>query len=132
METPPRALCFGSIHQDLTYHVPRIVSDGETVRASDRTVGWGGKGLNQAVALAAAGVATRLLARTGSDTGSPVEFLRPRSVNVDLLKVDEAEPTGHAVIQLDSAGSNCIIVYPGANRAHTMPMIERAIREFNA
>lgn len=114
----PRAICFGSINHDLTYRMPHIIRSGETVSSTARSTTWGGKGLNQAVALAAAGISTSLWARTGTDGEAAHVFLARKGVDTSLVQTDPCEPTGHAIIQLDGEGSNCIIIYPGANRAH--------------
>lgn len=130
MSRPPRALCFGSVHHDVTYRVPRIVAEGETVRSIRRSTGWGGKGLNQAIAMGSAGVETYLLARVGHDATGLHDVLRARNVSPTLLDVDDAEPTGHAMVQLDDHGSNSIIVYPGANSTHDVDSLDQVIGQF--
>jgi ribokinase len=132
MSRPQRALCFGSVHHDVTYRVPRIVAEGETVRSTERSTRWGGKGLNQAIALGGAGAETCLMARIGHDAVGLHDVLRARNVSQNLLGVDNAEPTGHAMVQLDAHGRNSIVVYPGANRTHDLETIDQVICGFSA
>ncbi|WP_431977941.1 PfkB family carbohydrate kinase [Propioniciclava coleopterorum] len=61
---------FGSLNLDVTFRVPHIVEAGETLTASARAIHHGGKGLNQATALARAGVPTAMAGRIGPD-GAP-------------------------------------------------------------
>jgi ribokinase len=132
MTRQPRALCFGSVHHDVTYRIPRIVAEGETVRSTERSTRWGGKGLNQAIALGGAGAETYLMARVGHDAIGLRDVLLARGVSPDLLEVDDTEPTGHAVVQLDVNGRNSIIVYPGANRTHDAEATYQVICGFSA
>lgn len=127
-----KALVFGSVNRDRTYSMPQIVRSGETITSTGLSSAWGGKGLNQAVALAAAGVPTALLARTGAHDREVIDFLSGRDVDVSHIAADPHEPTGHALVQLDQEGSNCIIIYPGANRTHGEGQIEEALAGYMA
>lgn len=122
-----QAVVFGSVNRDMTYSMPQIVRSGETVTSTGLSTAWGGKGLNQAVALAATGVPTALWARTGAHDQELIDFLSGRDVDVSHIAADPHEPTGHALVQLDPEGSNCIIIYPGANRTHREEQIDEAL-----
>lgn len=122
----PRGLSFGSLNRDIVHGVPHIVREGETIHSTSRTVGVGGKGLNQAVALARAGLQTAMAGCVGSDGGELVAALAECGVATDgLCKVDEA--SGYALVQLDPSGSNCIIVHGGANQLLTPDYVAEAL-----
>jgi ribokinase len=70
---------------------------------------------------------TRLLARVGADADGLDDFLASYDVGTDLISVDPGQPTGHAIIQLDPDGHNCIIILSGANRAHDRRDLESAL-----
>ncbi len=113
-----RILVMGSINLDEVYSVRDIVIPGETIscQAYDRYLG--GKGNNQAIALARAGAAVSFAGRAGADGAEAVEFLASAGVDVSRI-LRSPGPTGRAIIQVDSRGENCIIVYGGANREIT-------------
>lgn len=110
-----RVLCFGSANIDYVYPVPHFVSAGETLAAGPREVHPGGKGLNQAVALARAGAETAFAGRAGKDGLFLKKLLEDSSVTTVHFELLDGEPTGHAVIQRDPSGQNCILLYAGAN-----------------
>lgn len=128
----PKAVCFGSVNHDFTYSMPQIVHSGETITSTGLSNAWGGKGLNQAVALAATGVPTALWARTGTSNQEVIRFLAQRNVEASYVAADPEEPTGHALVQLDPDGSNCIIIYPGANRTHSKERIGEVLGGYSA
>jgi ribokinase len=77
----------------------------------------GGKGGNQAVAAARLGAQVRMIGRVGSDAlgGALVAGLREDGVDASGVSADAGEPSGAALIIVDSAGQNVIAVAPGAN-----------------
>ena len=110
-----KALVIGSINIDKVYELEHIVRPGETVSSQKYRTAWGGKGLNQAIALSRGGADTALAGCVGApelealtavcaEAGVDAARIRARSVT-----------TGHAIIQVDANGQNCIIVEPGAN-----------------
>jgi len=106
----------GSINADLTVRVPRHPRPGETLLGSGGAVTAGGKGANQAVAAALQGADVALVGAVGEDPyAAPATAILERS-GVDLSAVQQVEgPTGLAVITVDEAGENTIVVLPGAN-----------------
>jgi ribokinase len=100
----------GSVNIDLVVRTPLIAPPGHTVIATGSSTGSGGKGGNQAAAVARLGGPCRLTAAVGPD-------FDPSSLpGVDLSAVRvTAEPTGLAVVMLDPTGENAITVVPGAN-----------------
>ena len=119
---------FGSINLDLVYNVERFVRPGETLRAGDHRRFAGGKGLNQSIALARAGTPPRHVGCVGEDGGWLVETLRKEGVGTRGIRVVRAA-TGHAVVQVDAVGENCILVHGGANHAISGDQIDRACRD---
>ena len=108
----------GSVNLDLVATLPRLPQAGETLTATGLTRVPGGKGANQALALRRLGLAVQLVAAVGTDAdaGSALELLRAEGVGLDRLR-RVAEPTGLALIAVDTAGDTTITVVPGANAA---------------
>lgn len=111
----------GSINQDLTVTTPRHPIPGETVLGTGHFTGPGGKGANQAVAVARLGGKAAMVGRVGSDTSGHalVESMLQTGVDTSHVSVDPDHPTGLALITVDDSGENSIVVSPGAN-AHLL------------
>lgn len=106
----------GSINTDLVAVARKIPSVGETVIGTDFQIHPGGKGANQAVAVARLGYPVRLIGRLGSDTFGAQLRTHLQSAGVDVSTVGTSEGTsGVAVIVISSEGDNSIVVTPGAN-----------------
>src|SRR5258708_23520928 len=117
----------GSVTADLVVGVSRRPAAGETVLGSDLATFPGGKGANQAVAAARLGASVAFLGRVGTD--SFAAFLRG---NLDREGVATGQllavpgPSGVALITVDPAWDDSIIVAPGANARLTPEAIEAA------
>ena len=109
-----KILNIGSLNSDHVYNVPHFVSAGETLAAQALNYFPGGKGLNQSVALARAGADVYHAGKTGPDGGALIEWLRGCGADVRHIRSD-GSVTGHTVIQVDSSGQNCILLFHGAN-----------------
>ncbi len=109
-----RIYCLGSLNIDYVYQVPHFVLPGETLASQDLQIYPGGKGLNQSIALAKAGADVMHGGMVGTDGEFLVETLRSTGVCTDFIEVAK-EKTGHAIIQVDKGGQNCILLYHGAN-----------------
>ncbi|MBI1902185.1 MAG: ribokinase [Planctomycetia bacterium] len=107
----------GSINMDLVARVERLPRPGETVPAADLLTLHGGKGANQAVAIARMGVEAILVGRVGDDAfgGRLVDSLDSQGVVVEHIRVMPNCPSGVALISLSAAGENSIVVAAGAN-----------------
>jgi ribokinase len=107
----------GSANVDQVFRVERIPAPGETVLSTGFSTARGGKGQNQAVAAARAGAPTAFIAALGDDAfGSDTRAgLIDDGVDVSSVRSLDAA-TGTALIAVDSAGENTIIVEAGANR----------------
>ena len=124
-----RILNFGSLNVDHVYRVERFVQPGETAAARSLRLFAGGKGLNQSVALAAAGAQAFHAGAVGDDGEFLVELLRDRGADVSLIRRLDV-PTGHAIIQVEDSGQNCILLYGGANRQIPPEQMEDALSRF--
>ena len=112
---PPRIVVVGSINLDLVARCERLPRPGETVTGASFSRFPGGKGANQAVACARLGAEVTIVGVVGSDPHAEEALAGLRAAGVDLeLEVVE-EPTGVALILVDSLGETEIVVAPGAN-----------------
>lgn len=107
----------GSINADTSYQVPNLPAPGETVLVTSRLDAPGGKGANQAAAVAALGVAVDFVGAVGADeAGASLSAgLAERGVGLSHLVSVPGVATGSAVIVVSSSGENSIVVHPGAN-----------------
>jgi len=114
---PPSVAVVGSINVDLVARCARLPEPGETVRAEDFDYIPGGKGANQAVAAARFGASVQMVACVGSDALATLAQSGLDDAGVDLSGVAQAgaADTGMALIFVDDAGENQIVVVPGAN-----------------
>jgi ribokinase len=108
----------GSVNLDLVAALPRLPGPGETLTATGLTRVPGGKGANQALAARRLGLPVRLVAAVGTDAeaDTALELLQREGVGLNGLQ-RVTEPTGMALIAVDPAGENTIVVVPGANAA---------------
>ena len=108
-------LNFGSLNIDHVYTVEHFVTPGETLNSAGYQINAGGKGLNQSIALARAGVVTLHAGMIGKDGIFLRDLLESSGVNVDNVIIGDC-PTGHAIIQVEkTSGENSILLYSGAN-----------------
>jgi ribokinase len=122
-------LNFGSVNIDHVYSVPHFVRPGETLASARYAIFSGGKGFNQSTALARAGAKIAHAGMIGADGAWLRDSLASDGADVTHLAVRD-EPTGHAVIQVDASGQNCIIICGGANRAITPQYAEEVLSHF--
>ncbi len=124
-----KLLNFGSLNLDYVYQVPHFVQPRESLFSSGYAAYLGGKGLNQSIALARAGSAVYHAGRIGENGAPLLAALREEGVNTDFLLPCEG-PNGHAIIQVNPAGENCIFVYGGSNRQITRGQIDETLSHF--
>lgn len=126
-----KLLVFGSLNIDHTYHLPHLVKEGETLSSTAYAKNEGGKGFNQAVALAKAGLDIFFAGAIGKDGLFLQEYLQ--SIGIDTAHIQVLDvPTGHAIIQVDAEGRNSIFLYGGANQAITEEHINQVLSHFQA
>jgi len=107
----------GSVNRDVVVEATRLPKPGETVIGRHHFEAPGGKGANQAVAAARLGAEVRFLGRVGDDAAGRwlVEGLEAEGVDISDAVVERDAPSGLAVITVDAAAENAIVVVPGAN-----------------
>lgn len=125
-----KILSFGSLNIDYVYSVPHFVKKGETLSAKELNVYTGGKGLNQSIALARAGVETYQAGAIGTDGMFLLEQLKEAGVKTDLVKILDDVRTGNAIIQNDDEGDNCIVLFGGANQAIIKEQVDEVFKDF--
>ncbi|ADZ72099.1 ribokinase [Polymorphum gilvum] len=107
---------FGSVNLDLVVAVPRLPAAGETVVGPDHQSFPGGKGANQALAACRAGAEVALVGAVGTDAFAAPALAGLKAVGVDLSAVRVLDgATGLAMIGVDAAGENLILVASGVN-----------------
>ena len=126
-----RIAVVGSLNVDMVTRTEKIPEGGETVTAKSFTIGWGGKGANQAVAARRLGLETqghhytcdvKMVGAVGDDDfGSQIlESLKKDGIDTSAIKKLKDYSTGTATILVEeSTGENRILVTPGANAALT-------------
>jgi ribokinase len=110
---PPRITVVGSVNLDLVAQVERLPRPGETLTNARLDRVRGGKGANQAVAAARLGAEVTLVCAVGRDAFADEALPEEERLTVQAERVDA--PTGVALILVDAAGENQIVVAPGAN-----------------
>lgn len=126
-----RILNYGSINIDHVYQVDHFVQPGETQAAIGYHQYCGGKGLNQSMALAAAGAEVYHAGRVGPDGVHICEQMKAKGVKTEFITIGD-EPTGHALIQVTASGENCIITFGGANHLIDSIAIDQVLLHFEA
>ncbi len=111
-----RTAVVGSINMDLILNMEKVPKSGENVLGTDYGYSNGGKGANQAIALAKLGAKVKMIGKVAEDANGAklLENLRNNNIDVSGVATDGSQ-TGLAVIILDGEGRNRIVVYEGAN-----------------
>ncbi len=128
MKKQPKICIVGSSNIDMNSYVPRFPRVGETLHGHRFTTGYGGKGANQAVTAARLGGAVTFVAKVGSDLfgRDMLENFRAEGIDAGYVTVTDAASSGVAVITIDEAGANTIVVTAGANGLLTPAEVEGA------
>jgi ribokinase len=131
MTKRPRVTVLGSLNMDISVTVPWLPGPGATVLGSAARFTPGGKGANQAVAAARLGAEVRMVGCVGDDDFGRrlLAALRDETVDASTVRHITGVPTGLAMIAVDEAGENLIIVAPGANHEAGPPEVAAAIRQ---
>ncbi|GAB3610705.1 ribokinase [Humibacter ginsengiterrae] len=121
MPAPHQVAVVGSINVDLIAHAPRLPGPGETIGDASFIRMPGGKGANQAVAASRLGAATRIIGAVGDDDDGAWMLRVIGAAGVSTTDVSTTDgQTGVALIVVDAAAENQIVVCPGANSAITL------------
>ena len=124
-----KVLNFGSLNLDYVYSVDHMVTPGETLASYGMSVFCGGKGLNQSIALAKAGVSVYHAGMVGEEGGALLEACKEGGVKTDFIKTIPGK-SGHTIIQVDKEGQNCILLFGGANRSITKEYVDEVLSHF--
>lgn len=125
-----KVLCFGSANLDHVYKVDHFTAPGETQKCLEYAVKCGGKGVNQAIAMALAGNDTYFAGIIGSDGDLLKDALVDKGVHIDYMKISN-KPTGHAIIEVDQSGQNHILLYGGTNKKIDFEYIDEVLSHFS-
>ncbi len=120
---------FGSLNIDYVYRVDEFLRPGETKAALSRSVFSGGKGLNQSVACAKAGLTVYHAGMIGAEGRFLKETLASYDVKTDFVR-ELPESNGHTVIQVNDRGQNCILLYPGTNAMLSARYVDEVLSRF--
>lgn len=118
----------GSLNIDYVYSVDNFVLAGETKSSANMEIFPGGKGLNQSIALAKAGAEVV----HGAYIGNGGDFLleKMKEAGVEISRIEKVDSScGHAIIQVDKTGQNCILLYAGTNHALNREYIENFLKD---
>lgn len=107
----------GSINIDHVYRLTALPRAGETISSLSYALGLGGKGANQSVAAARAGADVVHLGAMGTADDWVLDKLASAGVQTGAIARLEGVATGHAIILVDAAGENSIVLHGGANHA---------------
>lgn len=118
----------GSINWDRVLRVPRFPAPGETLAADSVSVGLGGKGLNQSVAIAAAGAAVVHVGAVGAGDAKALRMIAALGVDCDAIAAVDGVETGSATILVDGIGENLIVLDTGANAHVADEAVSTALR----
>ena len=112
-----KILVLGSINIDFVSFISRYPQPGETLISNDFGIFQGGKGANQAIALAKLDVPTLMLGKVGKDILSDFALSSLQKNRVDTTRITKSQKnsTGSASIWVNAQGQNSIVIYPGAN-----------------
>ena len=122
---------FGSLNIDHVYAVDPFCRAGETIHTQSYTQNAGGKGLNQSIAVSRSGQKVHHAGLLGPEGTRLAELLSGSGVDLRYLKHTDV-PQGHAVIQVQPDGQNCIFLYGGSNQAVTPQEIDEVLMQLNA
>lgn len=117
----------GSLNMDINLLVPHIPSVGETILANEVSYFRGGKGANQATAIARLGGSVVMIGAVGNDSHGKqlLNGLVSEGIETDGILIKDGYSTGFAVVCVSLDGNNNIIVSPGTNHKILKDDIDR-------
>ncbi len=123
-----RVVVAGSSNFDMVVHADRLPREGENLLATNLKFFPGGKGANQAVAVARLGAKATFIGAVGKDIIGDflVGHLKASGIDTRWVRRDSSRSTGCAFITIYPSGNNSIVVEPGANHTLEPADIERA------
>ena len=126
-----RIVVIGSTNTDMVVKAQHLPVPGETILGGTFLMNPGGKGANQAVAVARLGGELMFVAKVGNDIfgRQTVEGFKNEGMDTGYIFTDLEHPSGVALITVDENAENCIVVAPGANGTLSKDDIDRAASE---
>ena len=124
-----KVLNYGSLNVDYVYQVPHMVREGETLLSTEMNIFAGGKGLNQSIALAKAGVPVWHAGLIGEDGQVLLDACDAYGVHTDFIRKMKGKG-GHTIIQVNEEGQNCILLYGGTNQMQTEGFADEVLNSF--
>lgn len=128
-----KIIVIGSSNTDMVVRSERLPRAGESVIGGDFMMAGGGKGANQAVAVARMGHRVQFVAAVGNDIFGDAAIEGYKNFGIDTsLIVRKNEPSGVALIMVDGAGQNSISVALGANNSLSAEDVAHALETIEA
>ena len=124
-----KILNYGSLNIDYVYDVDHFVTAGETLSSDNLFTNCGGKGLNQSIACAKAGSQIFHAGKIGENGDFLKDILESYNVDTSFVKKCDT-PNGHAIIQVDKEGQNCILLFSGSNSEITESEVDSCFDNF--
>lgn len=124
-----KVLNIGSMNLDYVYNVDHIVQPGETQASDGMNIFLGGKGMNQSIALAKAGVEVYHGGLIGEDGQPFLDACKRYGVHEEYIQKIDGK-TGHTIIQIDKNAQNCILLFGGANEQLTESYVDEVLSHF--
>ena len=122
-----KILVIGSSNTDLITTMNRFPAPGETIEGTGFFTAMGGKGANQAIAALRSGGDVSFITSLGTDVNgkTALEYYKQQGLDVSMALVVDGVPSGTAVIWVNEAGENSIVITPGANNSLTSEYIQQ-------
>lgn len=124
-----KVLNFGSLNYDYVYSVDHAVIPGETMDSFGMETFLGGKGFNQSISLARAGVEVYHAGLVGEEGQMFLDACKKNGIDTTFVKMVPGK-SGHAIIQVDKNAQNCILLYGGSNRKITRAFVDEVLSHF--
>lgn len=127
-----KIIVIGSANTDMVVKTDKLPLPGETKLGGTFFMNAGGKGANQAVAVARMGGNVTFVTKVGNDIfgKQTIDGLKKENINTRYVFIDDAAPSGTALIMVNEEGENCIVVAPGAN-ANLLPVDIKTVKILN-
>lgn len=124
----PKIVVIGSSNTDMIVKAKQLPVPGETILGENFLINPGGKGANQAIAAKRLGGDVTFITKVGNDLFGmhASEIYRSEYINTDYVFKDLDNPSGVALISVNSMGENCIIVAGGSNMCLSPEDIDKA------
>lgn len=128
-----KIIVVGSTNMDMVVKTSHIPEPGETVLGGTFFMNPGGKGANQAVAVARLGGDVIFISKMGNDVfgKQSSRLYDEEGIDTSFLLSDDELPSGVALITVDEEGENSIVVAPGANAALGTSEVQAALKDIS-